>query len=57
MECDNDSFELGWILNKRYWGKGYANELTKIFIKRSSEIGKNLIIECARTKKRPNELR
>ena len=46
-EYDNDSFELGWILNKKYWGKGYANELTKAFIKRSSEIGKNLIIECA----------
>ena len=46
-EYDNDSFELGWILNKRYWGKGYANELTKAFIKRSSNIGKNLIIECA----------
>lgn len=46
-EYDNDSFELGWILNKRYWGKGYANELTKAFINRSSEIGKNLIIECA----------
>lgn len=46
-EYDNDSFELGWILNKRYWGKGYANELTKAFINRSLEIGKNLIIECA----------
>lgn len=46
-EYDKDSFELGWILNKRYWGKGYANELTKAFIKRSSNIGKNLIIECA----------
>lgn len=46
-DYDNDSFELGWILNKRYWGKGYANELTKAFINRSSEIGKNLIIECA----------
>ncbi|ERT59317.1 MULTISPECIES: GNAT family N-acetyltransferase [Peptoniphilus] len=46
-EYDKDSFELGWILNKRYWGKGYANELTKAFINRSSNIGKNLIIECA----------
>lgn len=47
-EYDKDSFELGWILNKIYWGgKGYANELTKAFIKRSSNIGKNLIIECA----------
>ena len=45
-DYDNDSFELGWILNKRYWGKGYANELTKAFINRSLEIGKNLIIEC-----------
>lgn len=46
-EYDKDSFELGWILNKRYWGKGYANELTKAFINRGLEIGKNLIIECA----------
>lgn len=46
-EYNKDSFELGWILNKRYWGKGYANELTKAFINRSLEIGKNLIIECA----------
>ena len=45
-EYDNDSIELGWVLNKRDWGKGYANELTKAFIKRSSKIGKNLIIEC-----------
>ena len=39
-EYDNDSFEFGWILNKIYWGKGYANELTKAFIKRNSNIGK-----------------
>lgn len=45
-EDDKNSFELGWILNKRDWGKGYANELTKAFIKRSSKIGKNLVIEC-----------
>lgn len=45
-EYDKDSFELGWILNKGDWGKGYANELTKAFIKISSKIGKNLIIEC-----------
>lgn len=45
-EYDEDSFELGWILNKRDWGKGYANELTKAFIEHSSKIGKNLVIEC-----------
>lgn len=28
------------------WGKGYANDLTKVFIGRSSKIGKNLVIEC-----------
>lgn len=39
-EYDKDFFELGWILNKRYWGKGYTNELTKAFIKCSSNIGK-----------------
>lgn len=45
-EYDDESFELGWILNKKYWGKGYADELTKAFIEHSSDIGKNLIIEC-----------
>lgn len=45
-EYDKDSFELGWILNKGDWGEGYATELTKAFIKISSKIGKNLIIEC-----------
>lgn len=49
-EYDKDSFELGWILNKGDWGEGYANELTKAFIKISSKIGKNLIIECDPTK-------
>ena len=34
------------MLTKGEWGKGYANELTKAFIKISSKIGKNLIIEC-----------
>lgn len=45
-EYDEDSFELGWILNQRDWGKGYATELTKAFMAHSANMGKNLVIEC-----------
>ena len=28
-EYDSDSMEIGWILKKKHWGKGYATKLTK----------------------------
>ena len=41
------SYEIGWILNKEYWGKGIADELTKVLINYARCIGiGSCIIEC-----------
>lgn len=40
-------YEIGWILNKEYWGKGIADELTKELINYARFIGiGSCIIEC-----------
>ena len=45
-EYDIDSYELGWVLAKKYWGKGYASIITKNMITKAAEMKKDLIIEC-----------
>lgn len=45
-EYDADSYELGWILDKKHWGKGYAARLTKLLIAKADAMHKNLVIEC-----------
>lgn len=45
---DKNSYELGWILNRKYWGKGIAEELTFSLIEFSKNNGiESLIIECS----------
>lgn len=29
---DSDEFELGWIINKEYWGQGFAAEISRELI-------------------------
>ena len=31
-QYENESYEIGWILSKRYWGQGIAEEITKALI-------------------------
>ena len=45
-EYDEDSLEIGWVLFPRYWGQGYASELTRQLIEKSLQTKKTLIIEC-----------
>ncbi|MBO2526760.1 MAG: GNAT family N-acetyltransferase [Clostridiales bacterium] len=45
-EYDADSYELGWVLDKKYWGKGYATIITKNIIAKACEMKKDLVIEC-----------
>lgn len=45
-EYDADSYELGWVLDKKHWGKGYATIITKNIIAKAAEMKKNLVIEC-----------
>lgn len=44
---EEDSYEIGWIINKEYWGKGIADEVTKHLVKyaRKLEIS-SCVIEC-----------
>lgn len=44
-EYDEDSLEIGWVLFPRYWGQGYASELTRQLIEKSLQTKKTLIIE------------
>lgn len=42
-----DSKEIGWVLRKDAWGKGYARALTAKLIDRARSEGKAVVIECA----------
>lgn len=44
---EEDSYEIGWILDRNYWGKGIANEITKALVEyaREKEV-KSCVIEC-----------
>ncbi len=44
---EEESYEIGWILNRNYWAKGIADELTKalVYYAKVHEIS-SLIIEC-----------
>lgn len=45
-EYEQDTNEIGWILNKSAWGKGFAGKLTEMLIEKTRLDGKNAIIEC-----------
>lgn len=46
---DEDSYELGWILAKDFWNKGYASMLTEAAIAFAGKQGiPYLVIECGR---------
>ncbi len=43
---EQDSYEIGWVIAKEYWHKGYAQELTEAFIQDAKTKTKSLVIEC-----------
>ena len=45
-DYDENTMELGWILNKEFWGKGYASILTKELMEKAKQAGKDSVIEC-----------
>ena len=45
-DYDEKSVELGWLLNQKEWGKGYASKLTELMIKKAKNDGKDAVIEC-----------
>ena len=49
---DFESLELGYVLNKNYWGHGYAAESCKALIEQSFSNGVHRIIRRARSPQR-----
>ncbi len=45
-DYDEDSKEIGWVLKKYAWGKGFAKQLTEQLIARAYSEGKSTVIEC-----------
>lgn len=46
-EYEQNTMEIGWILNRSAWGKGYASRLTEELVKKTRLDGKNAVIECS----------
>lgn len=44
---DNTGYEIGWFINKKYWGAGFAQEITEAMIRfsKKQKTG-SLIMEC-----------
>lgn len=44
---ERNDYEIGWILNKDYWGMGIADEVTKELINYARHLGvESCVIEC-----------
>ena len=42
-----DSYEIGWVINKEYWGKGIADEVTEHLVKYAQKLEiSSCVIEC-----------
>ena len=46
-DYDEDAVEIGWLLKRACWRKGYAIELTMMLIDKAKQDGRNVVIECA----------
>lgn len=45
-KCDENSFELGWVLGKAHWGMGFASEVTRAMLAEGLGRQCNLVICC-----------
>lgn len=43
---DEKSMEIGWVLFKEYWGRGYASVLTDMLVSKAIKEQKDAVIEC-----------
>ena len=45
-DYEEDSMELGWLILREFWGRGYATRLTEMMIELARKSGKDAVIEC-----------
>ena len=44
---EKNDYEIGWVLNRKFWGLGIADEVTKELIKCAGHLGvESCVIEC-----------
>ena len=44
---EKNDYEIGWVINKDYWGMGIADEVTKALIRYARYLGaESCVIEC-----------
>lgn len=55
-EYDSDSYELGWVLDRKFWGKGYASIITEDMIAKAREMKKDLVLECVAEQEKTRHL-
>ena len=48
---DDTGTEIGWVLDPKCWGKGYACALTERLIRRARTEGRDVVIECVPSQK------
>ena len=48
---DEESVEIGWVILREYWGRGYASALTDQLICRARQAQKDVVIECVPAQK------
>lgn len=45
-DYDETGREIGWVLRREVWGRGYAKALTALLIERARGMGKEVVLEC-----------
>ena len=50
-DYDEESKEIGWVLRRAFWGRGYAGKLTKQLIEKAYAEGKSAVLECSPTQR------
>ena len=43
---DSEAYELGWVLDKPHWGKGYASEVTDALLDLARAELRDIVIQC-----------
>ena len=50
-DYDKESKEIGWVLRRAFWGRGYAGTLTKQLIEKAYAERKSAVLECSPTQR------